>query len=238
VQLKSKPVILFETDNLIAADKPSGVLSIADRKGNLSFKEILEAKFGTLYIVHRLDKDTSGIILYARNKETHQYLCNLFLEKKIEKYYTAIVHGRPHESAGMIDAPIAENPSIKGSMIIHRNGKPSQTGYQVLEANKFFSLVEFRLFTGRTHQIRVHSKNAGFPVAVDKLYGNDMPIYLSHFKKKYKVGKFEEEQPILNRLALHASRVEFTDMDGKVIKIESTIPKVFSTLMKQLKQLH
>lgn len=227
--------ILYEDSDMIAIDKPSGLLSIADRMGNESLKDKLEATYGSIYTVHRLDRDTSGIILFAKNKEAHQYLSKLFEGREIEKYYVAVVHGKPFEDKGLIDQPIAEHPTNKGVMYIQRNGKPSQTGYEVLASTSYFSLVSFRLYTGRTHQIRVHAQNAGFPVAVDPVYGNGEAVYLSKFKKNYKLSKKEdEEQPILNRLALHAHKLVFKKMDGEVITIESPLPKNFKVLMKQL----
>lgn len=227
--------ILYEDSDMIAIDKPSGLLSIADRMGNESLKDKLEATCGSVFTVHRLDRDTSGIILFAKNKSTHQYLSKLFEGRAIEKYYVAIVQGKPPEQSGILDQPIAEHPTNKGMMYIQRNGKPSQTGFTVIASTPYFSLVSFRLYTGRTHQIRVHSQNAGFPIAVDPLYGNGDPILLSRYKKNYKLSKKEdEEHPILNRLALHAHKLVFRKMDGEMLVIESPIPKNFKVLMKQL----
>ena len=137
----------------------------------------------------------------------------------------------------MIDAPISEHPLHKGLMTVHRNGKPSQTGYEVLEANKNFSLVSFQLHTGRTHQIRVHTKNIGHPLACDPLYGDGKPVLLSAIKKKFKLSKHdEEERPMIDRLALHSYKLSFEDMDGSRMKLEAAMPKEFRALMQQLKK--
>lgn len=235
--VKKKLDILLEDEDFIAVDKPSGLLSIADRAQNESLKSLLDQVYGTMYIVHRLDKDTSGVILFAKNKEAHQYLCQQFENREVEKYYVAVVTGCPAEDEGLIDAPLAEHPAQKGVMQVHRNGKPSQTGYRILEKNNHFSLVEFRLFTGRMHQIRVHARHAGFPVAVDELYGDGNPVFLSKYKRNYKLSRAEEtERPIINRLALHASRVVFTNRRGKSVTVTSQTPKPFLALMKQLKK--
>lgn len=234
---KKKLDILFENDDFIAIDKPSGLLSIADRNQNESLKSMLDSMYESVYTVHRLDRDTSGVILFAKNKASHQYLSRLFEGREINKFYTAVVVGVPPEQKGMIDAPIAEHPLQKGVMQVHRNGKASQTGYTINDSTPYFSLVEFQLFTGRTHQIRVHSKHAGFPVAVDPVYGDATPVYLSKYKKNYKLSKMEdEERPIIERLALHATRIEFKSSTGEAISISSPLPKPFKALMIQLKK--
>lgn len=235
---KNNLAVVFENEVMVAINKPAGLLTIPDRsQTEKSLKEILQEKYGTIFTVHRLDKDTSGLVVFAKNETTHKYLSKLFEDRKVEKYYLGIVTGSPVSLSGIIDAPIAEHPYHKGMMTVHRDGKPSQTGYEVLEANKFYSLVLFRLYTGRTHQIRVHAKNAGHPLACDPLYGDGKPVLLSAIKKKFKLSKLEEEErPIINRLALHAARLTFEDADGKTIELEAPIPKEFRALMQQLKK--
>lgn len=215
------------------------MLTIPDREqSERSLKDILLEKYGSIFTVHRLDKDTSGLVLFAKNETTHKYLNKIFEERQVEKYYAGIVLGMPAEEAGLIDAPIAEHQTNKGMMIVHRRGKPSQTGYEVLEANKHFSLVSFQLHTGRTHQIRVHCKNIGHPLACDPLYGDGKPVLLSAVKKKFKLSKQEEEErPMISRLALHSYRLQFTDEHGKVMELEAEVPKEFRALMKQLNKI-
>jgi 23S rRNA pseudouridine1911/1915/1917 synthase len=130
-----------------------------------------------------------------------------------------------------------EHPLKKGTMMIHAKGKASSTDYRVLESFGILSLVEFDIHTGRTHQIRVHSKDLGNPIAVDPLYGDGQPILLSSIKRKFKLSKNEEEErPILNRLALHAFSLKFTDPDGKIWEIEAPMPKDMSALLQQLRK--
>jgi len=144
----------------------------------------------------------------------------------------------PAASTGLIDAAIAEHHSIKGSMVVHAKGKDAQTGYEVLNANRHYSLVSFQLFTGRTHQIRVHCKHIGHPLACDDLYGDGKPVLLSSLKKKFKLSKLEdEERPMISRLALHAYRLQFTDAHGQFFDLTAEIPKEFGALMKQLEKL-
>ena len=145
--------------------------------------------------------------------------------------------GSPAAKKGTIDAPISEHSLQKGQMIVHRNGKPSVTDYEVIEEHRSFSLLQFQLHTGRTHQIRVHCKNIGHPLACDELYGDGKPILLSSIKRKYKLSKHdEEERPMLNRLALHSYRLKFTDMDGKAFDLNAELPKDIRALLQQLKK--
>ena len=230
--------IVFENNHFIAINKPAGLLSIPDREqSQVSLKDMLLAKYGTIFTVHRLDKDTSGIILFAKDEHTHKYLSQLFENRGVEKYYQAIVHGSPAVKSGTIDAPISEHPLHKGLMVVHRNGKPSVTDYKVIEEHKSFSLLQFQLHTGRTHQIRVHSNNIGHPIACDELYGDGKPILLSAIKRNYKLSKHDdEERPMLNRLALHSYRLKFKDTDGKEIDLVADLPKDMRALLQQLKK--
>ena len=154
--------IIFENDRFIAINKPAGLLSIPDREQSQpSLKDLLIARYGHIFTVHRLDKDTSGIIIFAKDEITHKYLSQLFEGRQVEKCYQGIVHGYPANKKGTIDAPISEHPVHKGLMTVHRSGKPSVTDYEVVEGHRSFSLLQFQLHTGRTHQIRVHAKNIG-----------------------------------------------------------------------------
>lgn len=230
--------IIFENDSFVVLNKPAGLLSIPDREQTqTSLKDILIAKYGSIFTVHRLDKETSGIILFAKNETAHKYYSRLFEERKTEKYYMGLVLGSPAVKKGTIDAPISEHSLQKGLMVVHRNGKPSVTDYEVIEEHRSFSLLQFQLHTGRTHQIRVHCKNIGHPLACDELYGDGKPILLSSVKRKYKLSKHdEEERPMLNRLALHSYRLKFTDLDGKVFDLKAELPKDIRALLQQLKK--
>jgi 23S rRNA pseudouridine1911/1915/1917 synthase len=231
-------IVVFENEDFVALNKPAGLLSIPDRtQSEPSLKDMLLNKYGTIFTVHRLDKDTSGMIVFAKNETTHKFLSQAFEERRVEKYYQGIVHGSPAEKKGTIDAPISEHLIQKGLMVIHRNGKPSVTDYEVIEDYKSYSLLQFQLHTGRTHQIRVHCKNIGHPLACDDLYGDGKPVLLSSLKKKYKLSKHdEEERPMLNRLALHSYCLKFTDAEGKAFNLIAELPKDMRALLQQLKK--
>jgi 23S rRNA pseudouridine1911/1915/1917 synthase len=235
---KSKYDIIFENDYFIAVNKPSGLLTIPDREQTeKSLKEYLIDKYKNIFVVHRLDKDTSGLVLFAKNEITHKYLCKIFEDRKVEKYYLGIVMGSLPEEKGVIDAPITDHLTRKGIMTVHRSGKESQTGYEVLDTTPYFSLVSFQLFTGRTHQIRVHCKNIGNPLACDSLYGDGKAIKLSSFKKDYKLSKHDdEERSIINRLALHSFKLNFEDEQGNKMELCAEAPKEFKAVMQQLKK--
>jgi len=236
--MKFSDWIIYEDENLIALNKPSGLLSIPDREGkDISLKKLLIEKYGNIFTVHRLDKGTSGLIIFAKNETTHKHLSLQFEERQTEKIYLGLVLGSLAEKKGRIDALITEHPAKKGLMTVHRKGKESLTDYEVLEDFKIFSWVQFQIHTGRTHQIRVHAKYIGHPIVCDELYGDGKPILLSSLKHKFKLSKNElEERPILNRLALHALSLQFVNTNGEIIKLEAPLPKDLRALLQQLRK--
>ena len=128
-----------------------------------------------------------------------------------------------------------KDPSVKGKMVTTKKGKPSVTDYRVSEHWALYSLVQFQLHTGRTHQIRVHMQSIGHPIVCDELYGDRKPFYVSSIKKRYKLADKEEaERPLLSRLALHAYRLQFNKEDGKEIVAEAVLPKDILACVKQL----
>jgi 23S rRNA pseudouridine955/2504/2580 synthase/23S rRNA pseudouridine1911/1915/1917 synthase len=236
--MKISDLLIFENDDFIVLNKPSGLLSIPDREGKeVSLKTILQERDGQIFTVHRLDRDTSGVIVFAKNEQTHKHLSKQFEERQTEKVYVGLVIGSPVEKKGSINKPIAENTVQRGMMIIHQRGKESLTDYEVLEDFGIYSWLQFRIHTGRTHQIRVHMKDIGHPIVCDDLYGDGKSILLSSIKSKFKLSKKEEEErPILNRLALHAHKLKFTDTNGKVFELEAPVPKDIRATLQQLEK--
>ena len=231
--------IIFEDQGLVAINKPSGLLTVPDRfDENLpSLKKMLKEIFGEIFVIHRLDRDTSGIVLFAKNAEAHRYYSGIFEERKVEKTYLGLVQGGPALKENTIDKPIAPHFTIKGKMMVYRKGKNAITHYRVLEAFGLYSLVEFRIETGRTHQIRVHMQDLGHPIVCDTLYGSNEPVLLSRIKKNYKLSKQEDaERPLLHRLALHAQKLAFTDQSGLPVNLESDMPKDLSAVLQQLRK--
>lgn len=235
--LASVPII-FENDHFIVLNKPAGVLSIPDRmQSETSLKDMLIEKYGSIFTIHRLDRETSGIIIFAKDEATHKYFSKQFEERTVEKYYLGLVHGSMPEKTGSMDGAIMEHPVFKGQMVINQKGKPSLTDYEVVEELGKYSLVKFQIHTGRTHQIRVHAKNIGHPIVCDPLYGDGKPVLLSSIKKKYKLSKHDaEERPMLNRVALHSCELKFKDAEGKDFDLVAELPKDMRALIQQLKK--
>ena len=229
--------IIFENDDFVVVNKPSGLLSIPDRIGKeLSLKDYLKERYGNIYTVHRLDRDTSGIILFAKTEESHKALSLLFESREMEKIYVGLVKGQMIYSNGTIDAAIMEHPGKTTKMITHVKGKASITDYEVLESFRLFSWVQFQIHTGRTHQIRVHMQHLGHSIVCDEIYGDPKPILLSAIKRNFKLAKAaEEEKPILSRLALHSFKLKFTLNEIK-FELEAPIPKDLKALLQQLRK--
>lgn len=230
-------LIVAEDEHLVAINKPAGLLTIPAREGNeISLKGLLQQKYGNIFTVHRLDKETSGLVVFAKHEEAHKQLSQLFEGRDVEKFYQGLVIGKPMKEEGSIEGAIMEHPAKKGVMVINRKGKPSHTDYKVLESFKAFSWMQFQIHTGRTHQIRVHMKDLGHPIVCDELYGDGKPILISSIKRNYKLSKDEqEERPILNRLGLHSWRLRFKLFD-KEYELEAEVPKDLRALLQQLRK--
>lgn len=233
----TKLPIIFENDDYVVVNKPPGLLSIPDRFHPEwpSAQGLLKKQFETIWVVHRIDRDTSGCLCFAKNAEAHRHASIEFEKRRVVKIYEAIVHGTPPDSSGFIDAPMMEHPTIKGKMMVHAKlGKPAQTSYTLLTSYGMFSHMRYTLHTGRTHQIRVHTNHVGCPIACDELYGNGEPIYISALKRNYKLAKLEEsEKPMLQRLALHAAELKFNDAQGRTIDVRAELPKDMHAFLKQ-----
>lgn len=183
-------------------------------------------------IIHRLDKDTSGIIVIAKNDIAHLGLSQQFHDRKLQKIYWAFVWGRPYPTSGMIDAPIGRHPKDRQKMAINLRGKTAQTSYKVLKVfnnnNDYISLIECQLHTGRTHQIRVHLQHLGFPIIGDAVYG----------KNRIKQDMWPEIVYNLNRQALHAYEITFTHPTTKEqLTLQAPLADDISKLLSALEQL-
>jgi 23S rRNA pseudouridine1911/1915/1917 synthase len=235
--MKISNILIYENDDFLVVNKPAGLLSIPDREGkDVSLKKILREQYNEIFTVHRLDRDTSGLIVFAKNEGLHKLLSHQFEQRQTEKIYMGLIMGSPLKEKDTIDSPIMEHPTKKAVMIINKKGKDAVTDYEVLNTFRIYSWVRFQIHTGRTHQIRVHMKNIGHPIACDKIYGDGKEILLSSIKHNYKLSKNEEEEkPILNRLALHAYQLKFSSSDN-TYQFEAPIPKDLKATLQQLEK--
>lgn len=232
--------IIYQDDDLIIVNKPPNLLTIPDRYAPEipNVLHLLSRQLDKVMVVHRLDKETSGILCLAKNEVAHKHLNAQFQDRTVDKIYYALVEGKLHQEEGIIDKPIAPSKSSPGKMIISSNGKASVTHYKVVEYFKNFTLVEANIKTGRTHQIRIHFSSLGYPLAIDKFYGRRSEFLLSTIKgKRYNLGKEQVERPLMSRTALHAFRLSL-DHPSQNKRMEWTAPppKDFSAVTKQLRK--
>jgi len=227
---------IFENEDLIAVNKSSGISVGGDRwdesKERLDKLMERDLKIPKVFTVHRIDKETSGLVVFAKNREMHRSLSIAFENRKVSKLYIAIVHGRPSWKETVCDLSLVPNGNKKHMTIIDKfRGKESLTCFKHMVNAGNYSVLEARPETGRIHQIRVHAAALGYSVVCDELYGKLSPVKLSSFKRGWR-GDPHEERPLLSRLGLHA--LELTLPDGQVLT--APLPKDMSSLIKQMEK--
>ena len=230
--------ILLEDETVLVLNKPSGFLVLPDRfdRNLMNLYELLKETFGSIFVVHRIDRETSGVILFAKTAEAHALLNSAFEQRQVEKKYQAIVIGSPTVPCGTIDLPIAENEHGVRKMKIDKNhGKEAITDYEVIEIFRGYALVEAKPRTGRTHQIRVHLSSIGLPILADSLYSASGRFFLSNIKRNYKSNG--EEKPLLGRTGLHAFSLRFQHpATDESTLIEAPMPHDMTTVLKALRK--
>jgi RluA family pseudouridine synthase len=215
------PTILYADSNLLVVDKPAGILSIPDGYDHAVpyMGRILEPSYGRLWVVHRLDKGTSGVMVFARNPEVHRELNKQFSEHQVAKTYHAIVSGTPDWDEKVADIPLRANVGRRNRTAVDiARGKHALTKFQVLEKFPGHALLEAKPETGRTHQIRAHLYDLGFSILSDPLYG------------------FEEISPFIGRLALHACELSFWHpATGEMATFGAPYPQDIELALSQLR---
>lgn len=241
--------LLFNDEHYVAINKPSGLAAIPGRDESDCALHQLAAELqlpssGTvdprIRVVHRIDKDTSGVLLFAKHLEAQRHASHQFQNNTCSKEYLALVAGHPAEHEGEIDSPIAVHPANKKLMCVSSHGRPALTRYRVEARFRAYTLLRVFPKTGKTHQIRVHLRSIGLPLAIDPLYNPrpmDRPagLLLSSFKRDYRPTR-EEERPLIARLTLHAEKLTFTDNSGASVTLIAPLPKDFRAALNQLQK--
>ncbi len=233
------PPVIYEDDALLVFDKPSGLLVAPDRwdKERPNLMALVHAKLGPgVANVHRLDADTSGVLLCAKTKAALDFLSGQFQAKAAGKLYLALVVGTPASADFTVAVALQADERRPGLMRpAGRRGKPCTTMFKVREAFRGFTWLECRPQTGRTHQIRVHLATTGLPILGDPLYGDGTRLLLSNLKRGYK--HRAEERPLLNRLALHASELVVAHpVTREPVTLHAPLPHEFDVALKYLRR--
>ena len=232
-RVRFEDLILYHDESYVIINKPAGLSTLDDRSESKNVLTLAREEFPTASPCHRLDKDTSGVLIIALHTEAYKYLATRLEHREVKKIYHAVALGLHSFQNEEADQPLYAGSS---KTRVDYAGKESLTLLQTLETFKKHTLVKCFPVTGRMHQIRVHLSNLGAPIVEDKLYGG-RSAYLSELKRNFKLSKFEEENPMIRRLALHAAAITFLHPDsGETIEIEAPYPKDFEVFIKQLRK--
>ena len=252
--------VVHEDGNLIVVNKSAGMAVLADRWDDSKERldELLNTRYAELiaaapaeappipfphrvFVVHRIDRDTSGLVVFAKNADAHKALSSAFESRRVEKTYLAAVHGIPAWNETLCDLPLRVDGDRDHRTVIDKgNGKLAITTFRVLGSYGHISIVEAKPETGRTHQIRVHLAALGHSIVADPLYGDGKPVRLSSFKRGWRGDPFTE-RPLIDRLALHAAKLglpafKLNENAFGALTLQAPFPRDFAALTTQLEK--
>lgn len=249
--MASRLDILHDAPDWVAVNKPAGLATIPGRAEKETVLERLAEMLDLpstgssdprVRVVHRLDKDTSGVLLFAKNSATQRHFSHQFQNNTASKEYLALVVGRPPSDEGEIVAALARHPNDPKRMaVVKHGGRPARTLWRIEARFRGYTLLRVFPKTGKTHQIRVHLKHADMPLAIDRLYnprppGKPAGLLLSSFKRDYRPTAGEDERPLIDRLTLHAEKLKLTAPDGSIVDLLAPPPKDFRATINQLRR--
>lgn len=233
--VRFEDIILYEDDDLIVVNKPPFLPSLDERTGEgQSLLRIAKKYCEDAQLCHRLDKETSGALVIAKNNEAYRHMSIKFENRELVKTYHAFVDGVVRFEDVKVDLPIRVDKSNRVN-IDPVNGKPAITYFNTLEFFNYFTLIECKPVTGRMHQIRIHLASQNAVITADVAYRGKKPL-LSNFKRNYNYPKWEHERPIANRFLLHAAKISFTTPKDKELTIEAPYAKDFNAFLKIVKR--
>ncbi len=233
--------VIYNDDDIVVLNKRSGLLIARDRydEDAARLDELAEKEFGRLYAVHRIDKDTSGCVIYAKNSDAHKNLSLQFEERKVQKTYHCLVYGHPLWEKKTVDLKLLPDGDARHRTIVNSKwGKACTTEFTLLGICGPYAWLQACPKTGRTHQIRAHLDAIGMSIVCDPLYGgNQKPVRLSEVKRNWR-GDEDTERPLLSRLALHAYKLEITHpSSGEKMTFTAPYPKDLEATRKQFKNI-
>lgn len=229
-------LLLFENEDFFFINKPPHTATLDERHDDKGLSMLRQAKlyWPDAQVGHRLDKETSGVLVFAKHPEAYRHISMQFEHRQVTKIYHAVVGGIHDFQGVIVNLPIL--PLKTGTVKIDKaDGKEAETVFNTLEVYRAHTLVECIPFTGRMHQIRIHLACLKAPIVMDEMYGGP-PIYLSEIKRKFKLAKDAEEMPLISRVALHARALNIGLMNGERLHIEAPYPKDMEALIRQLEK--
>lgn len=227
-------LVIFENDDYLVVNKPPFLATLDERVGGApNMLRLARQHHADSQAAHRLDRETSGALAFAKTPEAYRHLAMQFENREVKKYYHAVVWGTPRFERELVARSI--ETTTRGKARLAYKGKPAETYFTTLETFARHALIQCEPVTGRMHQIRLHLMYLQAPIVGDKDYGGE-DFYLSSLKRKFNLKEGEEEQPFIKRFALHALRLEFQGLQGEAIAVEAPYPKDFRVLVEALRQ--